>query len=113
MQSQKFKGLTLMWDVVDCDVSIESLYNIHRSFRRCATTTARETGVPKDAIEMNNRWRKVENKSGGMPQVPMAELYTEIRQAMATSLQFSKALEDSSLTIAKERRPQSIEYFGS
>ena len=79
-------------EVVEFDVSIESSYNIHRSFRRGATTRAREAGVPKDAIEMNNRWRKVENKSGGMPRVPMAELYTEIRQALATCLRFSKAL---------------------
>jgi len=79
-------------DVVEFDVSIESSYNIHRSFRRGATTRAREAGVSKDAIEMNNRWRKVANKSGGMPRVPMAELYTEIRQALATCLQFSKAL---------------------
>jgi len=54
-------------DVVDFDVSIETLYNIHRSFRRGATSRAREAGVPKDVLEMNNRWLKVENKSGGMP----------------------------------------------
>ena len=63
---------------------MEEQFNIHRSFRRGATTRAREAGVPKDVIEANNRWSKVQNKSGGEPCLPMSELYTEITQALAT-----------------------------
>ena len=71
---------------------IEDKYNIHRSFRRGATTQARERKVPEPVIDTNNRWRKVENKSGSLPNLPMAELYTEVQQALGTRLRFSKAL---------------------
>ena len=74
------------------DVTVTEAYNVYRSFRRGATTHAREAKVPKDIIETNNRWSKVERKGGGMPRLSMAELYTEIRQALATKLCFSKSL---------------------
>ena len=73
-------------------IVIEEKYNIHRSFRRGATTQARERKVPEPVIDTNNRWRKVENKSGSLPNLPMAELYTQVQQALGTRLWFSKAL---------------------
>ena len=80
-------------DLIAPDVVVTEGYNVYRSFRRGATTRAREAKVPKDVIEVNNRWSKVERKSGGMPRMSMADLYTEIRQALATKLRFSKSLE--------------------
>ena len=71
---------------------VTEVYNVYRSFRQGATTRAREAKVPKDVIEVNNRWSKVERKSGGMPRMSMADLYTKIRQALATKLCFSKSL---------------------
>ena len=71
---------------------IAEVYNVYRSFCCGATTRDREAKVPKDIIELNNRWSKVERKSGGMPKMSMADLYTEIRQALATKLRFSKSL---------------------
>ena len=79
-------------DLIPRDMVITEAYNIYRSFRRGATTRAREAKVPKDVIEINNRWNKVERKSGGMPCLSMADLYTEIRQALATKLRCSKSL---------------------
>jgi len=79
-------------DLISRDVVVTEVYNVYRSFRRGATTRAREAKVPKDVIELNNRWNKVERKSGGMPNMSMADLYTEIRQALATKLRFSKSL---------------------
>ena len=79
-------------DLIPQDVVITEVYNVYRSFRRGSTTRAREAKVPKDIIELNNRWNKVERKSGGMPNMSMADLYTEIRQALATKLRFSKSL---------------------
>ena len=79
-------------DLVAQDIVVTEVYNVYRSFRRGATTRAREAKVPKDIIETNNRWSKIERKSGGMPRLSMAELYTEIRQALATKLRFSKSL---------------------
>ena len=75
--------------MVEAGVTVEGVYSIHRSFKRGSTTRAREAGVPKDAIESNNCWRKVVNKSGGMPRIPMLKLLTEIKQALATFLQYS------------------------
>ena len=79
-------------DLIARDIVVTEAYNVYRSFRRGSTTRAREAKVPKDIIETNNRWSKVERKSGGMPRMSMAELYTEIRQALATKLRFSKSL---------------------
>ena len=79
-------------DLIANDVVVTEAYNVYRSFRRGATTRAREAKVPKDIIEINNRWSKVERKSGGMPRMSMADLYTEIKQALATKLCFSKSL---------------------
>ena len=71
---------------------ITEVYNVYRSFRCGATMRAREAKVPKDIIELNNWWSKVERKSGRMPKMSMVDLYTEIRQALATKLRFSKSL---------------------
>jgi hypothetical protein len=79
-------------DLISSDINVDETYSIHRSFRRGATTRAREAKVPKDVIELNNRWSKVQRNSGGMPRLPMTELYTEIKQALASFLRFSGAL---------------------
>ena len=79
-------------DLIARDITVTEAYNVYRSFRRGATTRAREAKVPKDIIDTNNRWSKVERKSGGLPRMSMAELYTEIKQALATKLRFSKSL---------------------
>ena len=79
-------------DLIANDIMVTETYNVYRSFRRGATTRAWETKVPKDIIEGNNRWSKVERKSGGMPRMSMADLYREIKQALATKLSFSKSL---------------------
>lgn len=79
-------------DLISAGVEFEETHNIHRSFRRGATTRAREAKVPKDIVELNNRWKKVERKSGGMPNLSMQDLYTEMRQALATLTTFSESL---------------------
>ena len=73
-------------------LDIENKYKVFRSFRRRATTRAKEFKVGEDILNMNNRWRKVQNKSGTMPNLPMSDLYTEIQQAFLTRLCFSKSL---------------------
>ena len=74
------------------DVEIAEHYNVYRSFRRGATTRAQEQKVPSSVIEMNNRWRKVQNNQGNLPRLPMNQLYLEITQIMKTKLLFSKSL---------------------
>ncbi len=74
------------------DVDIPERFGIHRSFRRGATTRAQQANVPHNIIEMNNRWRKSQRRSGGLPNLPMAVLYTEIQQSLDIRLKFSRAL---------------------
>jgi hypothetical protein len=78
--------------LIPADVEVEKKFNTYRSFRRGATTRAKEKGVSEPTIAMNNRWRKVEAKQGGLPNLPMTQLYVEISQALTTKLRFSKSL---------------------
>ena len=78
--------------LIGAGVKIEDKFSIHRSFRRGATTRAKELEVPESTINMNNRWRKVESRSGNLPNLPMSDLYVEISQALASKLRFSRSL---------------------
>jgi hypothetical protein len=79
-------------DIIPLDIEVRERFNIHRSFRRGATTRAKEMNVPEATIELNNRWRKVQNKQGGLPNLPMSQLYVEISQALTSKLRFSRSL---------------------
>ncbi len=79
-------------ELIDRDIDIEEKFSIFRSFRRGATTRAKEMGVQDSVISMNNRWRKSQNAAGGLPRLPMGDLYTEIQQALLTRLRFSRSL---------------------
>ena len=78
--------------LVPSDIEVRERFNIYRSFRRGATTRAKEMKVPEPTIELNNRWRKVQNKQGSLPSLPMTQLYIEITQALSSKLRFSKSL---------------------
>lgn len=79
-------------DLIAEDLDVTERFGIHRSFRRGATTKAQQENVPHSVIVMNNRWRKSQERSGGMPSLPMAVLYTEMQQALLTRLKFSRSL---------------------
>jgi hypothetical protein len=78
--------------LIPVGITIDEKYNVYRSFRRGATTRAKEQGVDEATIEMNNRWRKWQNKQGSLPNLPMTQLYVEISQALMTKLRFSSSL---------------------
>ena len=78
--------------VIPSDIVIEESFNVRRSFRRGATTRAKEQGVNEATIELNNRWRKVQHSQGNVPRLPMSQLYTEISQALTSKLRFSYSL---------------------
>ena len=78
--------------VIPVDIVVSEKFNILRSFRQGATTRAKEQGVDEATIEMNNRWRKVQNCQGVLPNLPMSQLYVEISQALTSKLRFSKSL---------------------
>jgi hypothetical protein len=78
--------------LISKDVEVGQKFKVYRSFRRGATTQAKERDVGETTIEMNNRWRKVQLKQGSLPKLPMTQLYVEITQALTSKLRFSKAL---------------------
>ena len=79
-------------DLIRDDIDVVNKYSLHRSARRGMYTRAREAKVPDFILESNMRWSKVQRKSGGMPNLPMTELYLEITQILTTKLAFSLAL---------------------
>ena len=79
-------------ELITKDIEVDKKFNVYRSFRRGATTQAKEQGVSEPTIEINNRWRKVQLKQGSLPKLPMSQLYVEISQALTSKLRFSKAL---------------------
>ena len=79
-------------DAIPMETDVDNRFNVYRSFRRGATTRAKEMKVDESVIEMNNRWRKWQNKQGSLPNLPMSQLYVEITQALSTKLRFSSSL---------------------
>ena len=78
--------------LIPIDLEVDERFKVYRSFRRGATTRAKEQGVDEPTIEMNNRWRKWQNKQGSLPNLPMTQLYVEISQALVSKLRFSLSL---------------------
>ena len=78
--------------IIPLGTEVDKRFNVYRSFWRGATTRAKEMEVDESIIEMNNRWRKWQNKQGSLPNLPMSQLYVEITQALSTKLRFSRSL---------------------
>ncbi|GFH49897.1 hypothetical protein CTEN210_06373 [Chaetoceros tenuissimus] len=78
--------------LLDVNADLENDYRVYRSFRRGATTCARNNKVQEADIELHNRWRATEAKGGSLPSMSMHNLYTEISQALPTRLRFSASL---------------------
>jgi hypothetical protein len=74
------------------DLNVVEVYSLRRSLRRGSTSAATNKGVPKEIIEMNNRWRKLEAARGRRPGMSMMAHYTDIRLAIPTLWRYSRAL---------------------
>ena len=74
------------------DVVIEEVYHLRRSLRRGATTEAGNQKVPKSIVDLNNRWRKLEQAKGRALGMAMQAHYTEVKQAIPSLWSFSNAL---------------------
>ena len=64
-------------------------YNLKRSLRRGSTSEATNNGVPREVIELHNRWRKIEEAKGRRPAMSMASHYTEIKLMLKTLYAYS------------------------
>lgn len=80
-------------DLIGPDVNVQEEYCISRSFRRGATTHAKNQKVSKMDINAANRWRNVENTQGRKISQPMRDHYSEVSQMIPNLLRFSQALQ--------------------
>ena len=67
-------------------------YGISRTFRKTSETRARRAGIPKDQVEMVNRWRKIERAGGRKPNFDMADHYSDASQLGTLTWRYSYAL---------------------
>ncbi|KAL7565120.1 hypothetical protein ACA910_005126 [Epithemia clementina (nom. ined.)] len=80
-------------DLIPPSVDVINQYSTRRSLRRGSTTQARNKKVPREVIELNNRWRTEDNArlqagSGG----GMLNVYTDVLATLDTFLRYSEPL---------------------
>ena len=79
-------------DLIPSELDVKDGYGIFRSFRRGATTEARNRRLPKELIDLNNGWRMVEASRGKHTTADMLAYYTELSLAVASLVRFSGIL---------------------
>jgi hypothetical protein len=78
--------------IIPEDLDVYERYGVFRSFRRGASTEARNGKVKKEDIELNNGWRKVESARGKHVSADMLSYYTDSELAVEALLRFSSAV---------------------
>ena len=59
--------------------------------RRGAVLETIQWGVDSKVIELINRWRTKEAAKGLVPNLPMQQIYTEVKSTIPTMLKYSRA----------------------
>lgn len=67
-------------------------FSLWRSPRRGAVLETTHQGVDSKVMELINRWRSKEAAKGSMPNLPMRQVYTEVKSTLPTMMQYSRAL---------------------
>ena len=67
-------------------------FSLWRSPRRGAVLETTRRGVDSKVMELVNRWRSKESAKGSVPNLPMRQVYTEVRSTLPTMLKYSQAL---------------------
>ena len=78
--------------VIPDTVVIENEYSVYRSLRWGATSHAQNVGIPREVIEVNNRWRKESRARGITPGMLMIERYSDARASIPTLIRFSQEM---------------------
>ncbi len=78
--------------IIPKDMDVFDRYGVFRSWRRGSSSIARNEGVRKEDIDLNNGWRKEENSRGKHVSSDMLAYYTEDLLVLKSKLRFSKAL---------------------
>lgn len=73
------------------DLDVASAFSLTRSLRRGSTTAAQNLKVDVAAIELNNRWRKVERAQGRAPNLSMRQHYSQLAQMLDARLRYSES----------------------
>ncbi|KAL7559003.1 hypothetical protein ACA910_010881 [Epithemia clementina (nom. ined.)] len=74
-------------------VDVINKYSVRRLLQRGSTSQARNKNVPKEVIELNNRWRTEESAGNQAARGSgMLEVYTDVMADLETLLQYSAAL---------------------
>jgi len=82
-----------MPEIIQPTVNVSQDFSVRRSLQRGATSQARNKKVPKDVVDLNNRWRKVVERAGlRVPTYDMFEHYTDVVAAIDAVLRFSSSL---------------------
>jgi len=79
-------------DLIPSEINVHEEYGISRSFRRGATSEARARGVPREDIDLANRWRNFEQAKGRRPRQNMRDHYSDIRLLIPALTRFSQSL---------------------
>ncbi len=79
-------------ELIAKEVNVYEDYGIARSFRRGATTQARNKKVDENYINAMNRLRAAEGAKGRRPRMRMQDHYSDIWQMVPALLRFSSAL---------------------
>jgi hypothetical protein len=75
------------------EIDVVVAYSLRRSLRRGSTAQARNKGIPKDIITLNNRWRSEEGSRNRVAQPgDMVEYYTDAVVAIEALLKYSEPL---------------------
>ncbi len=67
-------------------------FSLWRLPLRGAVLKTTQRGVNSKVIEQVNRWRSKEEAKGSVPNLPMRQVYTEVRSTLPTMLVYSQAL---------------------
>ena len=67
-------------------------FSLWRSPRRGAVLETTQRVVDSKVMELVNRWRSKEGAKGLVSNLPMWQVYTEVRNPLPTMLKYSQAL---------------------
>ena len=76
-------------EVLNPKVKVEDEASLLRSIIKGSVAQARNMQIPKDVIDSNNRWRKVERAGARQITVEMIEYYSDVRAMIKALLGYS------------------------
>lgn len=80
-------------DVIGPAVKVEEECGTKRALRRGSTGEAQNRRIPKEAIKMNNRWRKHMRSRGVLPNMGVAERHSDARATVEALVQCSEMMQ--------------------